>query len=483
MTRCFHRVMALGMGLLLAAGGTAWAWGPRTQVTLVDFAVNLLAQEVSMPLKDRLREIREGVMIGDEELAVRHPNLVTALDRAIAAEMNLLRTVGRNGFDLYFAHRLGTLGKMVAMAAAPMREAPPAYRNAYEDDVDANIDRLSMSTRRRAKVEPASFATLLMTRAASRDELIIKDYQDGIGFKGVASQSLPGDASRAVDAIADAWYTILATDQVTVAISQDELRRYALGAYAYYIGRGNLDETEAALARLERLAPATPDMRVQLGDFFYESGFQERAMREYQKVLEVQPERREVIARIAEYYIKEGNRLLEAENLQEAYNAFQTALDADPANAVAQGRRMETERLINAREERRAAFMQALTMAAGFEAQADEHAMEGYYVEAIAAFNEALHEYEGVTPEFPELYNKAQQGVRGASGRIRELRNILVENVQAFSGSAAFFDLRAIAEMQGTQLDGAVLQSLVDQAYRSTFEDLERELQERLKVQ
>lgn len=483
MTRSLSRVVALGAGVLLLAGGTAAAWGPRTQLALVDFALNLVSHESNIPLREKQREIRQGVMISDEEMAARYPNVSTSLERAIASEMYLLQTVGRNGFDLYFAYRLGTLGKMIAMAASPMREAPAVYRNAYEDDADENIDRLSMDTRRRARVEPGSFATLLMARAASRDELITKDYQAGIGFNGVARQSLAGDASRAVDAIADAWFTILATDRAAVNISRDELQRYALGAYSYYISRGNRDEIEAALARLDQLAPATPDMRVQLGDYFYESGFKERAMREYQEVLAVQPDRREVIAKIADYYIEEGTRLLEAENLQDAYNAFQTALDADPANALAQGRRMETERLINAREDRRAEFTQALTMAAGFEAQAEEHALEGYYVEAIAAFNEALHESEKVTPEFPELYNKAQQSVRNASGRIRELRGILVENVQAFSGSAAFFDLRAIAEMQGAELDRAVLRSLVEQAFRGEFEELERKFQDRLQVQ
>ncbi len=117
--------------------------------------------------------------------------------------------------------------------------------------------------------------------------------------------------------------------------------------------------------------------------------------------------------------------------------------------------------------------MNALSAATTFEAQAEEHALEGYYVEAIAAYVEASHAFDKVTSEFPELYNQAQQGLRTTSSRINELRDQLIANVNEYSGSGNIFDLFIIADIQGRNLDEAVLRSLSEEAYNETFERLE----------
>ncbi|MFP4501645.1 MAG: tetratricopeptide repeat protein [Candidatus Hydrogenedentota bacterium] len=473
MARAFRLFPVIMVSMVLLWDAPAAAWGPKAELTIVDFALNLLSSEADLPLKRKQREIRQGVMISQEKLADRQSAFNSNLARAIASEMYLLERVGRNGFDIYFAYRLGGLGKMVAMAASPMQEAPAVFRAAYDTDVENNIDRLSVPESRRDVVDPKSYIPRLQQSATGRDEMITRDYQEGTGFKGVARQSLASDAGRAVDAVADVWYTILTEDTLSAAVSDAELQRYLLGAYEYYIDRGNITEIEAAAERLENLVSINTAMREQIGDYFYEAGFYEQAMASYKQVLEEAPGNSAVIGKIADYYIEQGEALLGEEELEDALDAFETALEADPVNAGAQAKRLETERLIAEREDRRDEARTALDSATSFEAQAEEHAFEGYYVEAIAAYVEASHAYDKVTSEFPELYSRAQQGLRSTTSRIDELRDELIANVNEYSGSGNVFDLFIIADIQGRELDQDVLRSLSDAAYDETFDRLE----------
>jgi tetratricopeptide (TPR) repeat protein len=465
----------LGAAWLLVWQGPATAWGPKAQLTLIDFSLNLLTDQAAFPLRDRQREIREGVAAGEAELSERRPGFDDNLPRAIESEMQLLQRVGRTGFDLYYAYRLGMLGKLVAMASSPMQDAPAVYKNAYDNDIEVNIGNIIIDSAQRTQVDPRSYIPLMQSQASTWNELITKDYQEGNGFNGVARESLPQAASRTVNAISNVWYSLLTSDAVAATVSDTELRGYALGAMAYYIKRGNLAEIEAAQERMGKLVSFSLDMHVAIGDYFYEADFRERAMTEYRAALEQDPSRRDVVEKIGAYYASEGHRFLESGDLEKAIDAFDDALEADPANAAAQTGRMDTERLIETRRQLQERFAKALEDAANFEAQGEEHALRGYFVEGIAAFTQAIREYQDVTSEFPDLYNRAQQGMRVATGRVQEMRTKLMDNVAAFSGSGNIYDVRAIADMQGQLLDQEVLRSLVEQAYTETFDRLQRD--------
>ncbi|MBP8130904.1 MAG: hypothetical protein KA184_15105 [Candidatus Hydrogenedentes bacterium] len=479
MTRMLKFVL---IALLVAtAAGPAAAWSPRTQLSLVDFALNLLAAERNLPLKQRQREIREGAMIPQDQLAAEHPGLETDPVRAIEAEVYLLQVTGSNGFDTYYAYRLGVLGKMIAGAVSPLRTAPAMFRERYETDVEAAIDRLAIQTGKRVLVESRSYFTDMVARAAGRDEMILKDYQDGLGFEGVAKASLPSDAGRTVDAIADAWLTLLTSDTVVATVSDSQLHRYVLGGYAFYIGRGNLPEIEGAADRLAKIAPPTPDMRVTIGDLFYEAGFRERAMQEYQAVLAAQPDRREVTEKIGAYYVEQGDALLEDGQLEKALAAYTTAIDTDALHPTAEGKRLDTEKLIQERDQRRDEQLNALNTAAGLEAQADQHALNGYYAAAIAQLLEANRAYETITPEFSDAYAKASRGLRDNVNRIQELRQGLMANAEQLSGSGFALDARALAATRAKDLDQQALRALADNALQSAFTELESDMREALK--
>jgi len=446
----------------------------------VDFALNLLSEQRNLPLRERQREIREGAMISEDRLREEYPDLETEPVRTIESEMYLLQTAGRNGFDTYYAYRLGVIGKLVASIATPLREAPPMFRQRYYADVEAHIDRLAIKTGRRVQVEPRSYYTELLMRSSARDEMILKDYQEGVGFDGVAKTALLGDTGRTVDAIADAWFTLLTGGNVVATVSDEQLRRYALGAYAFYIQRGNLAEIEAAAERLAKLTTPTPDMQVKIGDYFYEAGLRERAMREYRAVLAVQPDRREVVQKIGAYYFEQGESALEDGQLEKALESFRTALDADPLHPQAEGRRLDTERRIQERDRRREEQLSALNMAAGLEAQAAQHALGGYYAAAIAQLLEANRAYEAVTSEFPDAYAKASRGLRDNANKIQEMRQGLMANAQQLSGAGFALDARALAVMRASDLDQQTLRGLAEKALRQAFIDVEAEKRQAL---
>lgn len=480
MTQC-GKMAVLAVAVLTIAP-SASAWGPRAQITLIDFALNLLSEQGNLPLKERQREIREGASISDDQLLAEYPDLAQTPSRAVESEMYLLHAAGRNGFDTYYAYRLGILGKMVLTAASPMSAAPPMFRNRYETDVDVNIDKLRIQTSKRNAVEPRSYFADLAIRTSSRDELIMKDYQSGIGFDGVARTSLPGDAGRAVDTLADVWNTLLTDRAVPAAVSEAQLVRYALGAYAFYIDRGNPAEIEAAAVRLEKLAPATPDMRVGIGDLFYDAKMYERAMQEYMAVLAVQPDRKEVVKRISDYYVQEGDRFLEDGQLEKALKAYGTAAAANPLHESAQAKSLDVEKLIRERDARHEAQLNALNQAAGLEAQSAEHAMNSFYAEATAQLLEANRLYETITNEFPEVYAKATRGLRDNNNRIQELRQGLIANALQLSGSGFEHGARSLASIHAQNLDETLLKAVVRRTARAVFDELESEIAPKLLV-
>lgn len=448
------------------AAPCAVAWSPKTEVTLVDFALNLMSKQGNFPLKPKQEVIREGASTPTDQILQQYPALATDPARAIDAEMNILQAAGQAGFDTYFAYRLGVLGKMVTMTTTPLRDVSAMFRDRYETDVEGNIDRLAIQTSARAVVDARSYFPELAARTAARDTLILKDYQDGVGFGGVAKTSLPTDAGRTVDAVADVWFTLLTAKTQTVAVSEDQLRQYALGAYAFYIARRNPAEIDAASARLDKLVSPTPDMRVRLGDYYYEAKLYERAMAEYQRAREADPARRDVVEKISAYYVEEGDRFLEDGALEKALKAYMAALDANALHPTAQAKRLEAERLIAERDARQDEQLNALNEAAGLEAQADQHAISGFYAAAIAQLAEANKAYETINNEFPEIYAKATRGIRDNQNRIRELRDGLIANAQQFSGSGFGDDVRDLARLGAQQLDNDTLQSLCRRALR-----------------
>lgn len=470
-----HLIILLCMALLLA--GSSEAWGPRAQLSIVSNALYMLSKEENIPLERLEKNIRAGVMISNEVLVETYPTLESNPVTAIDMEMRILQRVKPDRVDAYFAYRLGMLGKMVAAATAPLRGVDPTFRNLYYADVESNIEGITLKSGARQLADPTLYFPPLLNEARMQNEAIIREYQSGRGFDGLPSLTLSNDASRSVRAVADTWFTILTRNTLPGSISETQLQQYVIDAYAFYIHRKNTDEIDTAAERLNDIAPLTIDMRVKIGDFYYNAELFERAMEQYKEVKAAAPERRDVMEKIAEYNMRRGEDALRDNNLETALEAFQTAVDANPLHPLAEKSRIETLSLIAARDARLAANQDALNRAREFQTQAEQEGLGGNFAKAIALLKQAENAFNEVTDEFPTEFQLRTRGLNDVRYRTQELKQNIMENAQALSGSGFETDIQELAKQPVADLEKNALLDLIRQNLSAELQNLQTRMQ------
>lgn len=473
MKRAF--TLTIATALLVGAWTPAWAWGPKTRVAIVTTAARLLSKESGANLTRLERDIRTGASISPSELANLIPIAATDTVGAIETEMYLLQAVGRGRVDPYLAYRLGVLGNLVAQATAPLADAEPAIRDLYYSDVEGTIERVQLKPAPRTQVDPSTYFIEAQNAANQRRELILTDYRAGIGFKGTASAALSEDASRSVNAVADVFQAVLLGRVASANISPSQIRDYVVEATRFYIRRGNDAETDAAYRRLSELDVMTIDLQKQIGDMFYDAGKYERAMREYQAVLAVDPSRRDVSERIASYYVKLGDDAVAEKRLEDAQEAYQNALNADKLHPTAQRKLLDADKMIQERDARLAAVRDALAAAESKINEAEQRAFRRDYGGAIALLHEAQESYEQVTDEFAAEYRAAQNGMLTAETRLSQLRQDLVNNAPSLSGLGGGAATRQQAADAARAVEQAALQQMLDTQYQQELNRLKSE--------
>lgn len=449
----------------LPVAGPAAAWGAKAESAIVSTALALLSKGGAVPLTRLEREVREGALSADQQLREMIPALATGALAGIESEMALLQAVRGERIDPYYAHRLGALGKLVARATAPMADAPTVYRNLYYADVEKALSGAALETRARRAVDPGAYLPPLMAEAARNDAAIEREYQAGIGFKGVAGTAFARDVNRSVAAVADVWFTVLSGGAPAGAVSEAQRRDYVLRAYRFYIDRGNSAELDAMAERLAAITPHTTDMQVRVGDLYYEAGMAERAIREYEAVLAREPGRKEVSDRIAAYYVAQGERAMDTERLESARDLFARAADANPLHPEAERMRLDADARIGARNQRQEMNRALVARAQGIQGEAEQEALRGRFAEAVALLRQAEQTYREVSDEFPAEATTRDRAVRDIAFQLQEYRGALLTNALAFSGAGADFDLRAAARERGRELDRQILEGIARDAY------------------
>ncbi|MBN2308988.1 MAG: hypothetical protein JXR94_08465 [Candidatus Hydrogenedentes bacterium] len=473
-------IATLLMAALIAAAPAA-AWGPKADRALVDTAGRVIAKEGLIPLTNLQKDILNGATTPPSRLEEIIPGASDNPISAIESEMYLLQAVRGDRVDPYFAYRLGVLGKLVAMLSAPLSDESPTYRNLYYADVENNIDRIPLTPTERQVIDPITYLPRIQRQAALRKEVILKEYQAGIGFKGAASQSLAEDASRTVNAVADVWYTVLQGHAVVTNVPQTRLRDYVLDSLRFYIDRGNRAETRTAYRQLLDLGLQNPDVLKQIGDMFFEANEFERAMDEYESVLALAPNRRDVVARIAEYYVQVGDKALDAGELDNARSAYVRALDADKLHPTAQAKLIDVEKLIAERSARLEATRAALEQARELEGRADQHTFSRNYDEAISLLLQARAVYMDIGAEFQKESIEARTGLNRISDGLSRLKEALINNAGALSGSGMGSGVRALAGDAAERMAEESLHAIVEQQYRDELSDLQRRYRDSLK--
>ncbi len=469
------RKSAVGLAVLglLWIGVPAGAWGPQSQIAIVTTAGRMLSKEGVVPLSKMEKEIRQGAALSSGELALLMPNADMQPVRSILTEMQLLQTVRESGVDPYFAFRLGALGKVVASVTAPMQTADPVYRKMYYDDIDQRISETGLTLQARQMVDGTEYFARLSRELEERQAMLATDYKSGLGFDGVAKTTYGQDISRSINAVGDTWYTVLQRRGVSAGVSQDQKRNYVLRAMAFYVDRASVGEINAAHTRLEALDVYTGDVLKEIGDMMYEAGMRERAVEEYLAVLKKEPERKDVVRRIADYYIDLADEELEKDRLETARDYYARALEVDPLHPFAESKRLTAEKLIRERDARLAQARDAITKARELEENAEVQASTKRYAEAIVQLRQALDLYRGVTNEFVVEKRAAQAGINNVTSRLRELRTGLQESASALSGAGSSVDTANLAGKEAENQRDALYKTMVEKAYE---QELERQL-------
>lgn len=481
MTRKLLNVLLAGMVCLLTAWPAA-AWGPKADRALVDMAVRIVTKETGIPLTNLRKDIQRGASISTTELLEFVPAADADPKGAIESEMYLLQAVRGQRIDPYFAFRLGVVGKLVAGLTSPLANAEPTYRSLYFTDVDANVDRIQVTKEPRHVVDPDVYLPAIERAASAREDVILQDYKTGLGFRGVASQSLPEDASRTMNSIADVLHTALSRRGVVADVPAPSLRAYYLNALKFYIERGNRTETEAAYNHLVQEIGRNADLLKEVADMFFDAEEYERAVKEYQRVQAMAPERRDVVERIAEYYVRTGDNALRAEKLEEALAAFQSAREADPLNEEAQSKFLKAQALLDKRQGRLAATRTSMSSAKELEERADQAIRNNDYGEAIEHLFAAREMYLAIGAEFQKESVEARSGANRVTDRLSRIREDLTRNAGRLSGSSSAGRLRTMASDTSKQLAGYVLKQAASKQYEDSVRQLREDLRDEIQL-
>lgn len=474
----YYALVYIVLGILAAT--PAAAWGPKTQLSIITTALHLLSKDGNIPLDRLERDLQMGAMIPMESLRETYPSLDLDPVSALEPEVNLLQAVRSDRVDPYFAYRLGVLGKLVTEATSPMRSVDPTYRNLYFADVDRRIESVTLKMGPRQVVDPKAYFPLLIEQANVHNDAIRSDYQAALGFGGLAGSLLAEDASRSVNAVADVWHTILSRRTQMGGVSEKQLRDYVLAAYAFYIPRKNRAEIEAANARLAALVTRTPEMNIQIGDLYYRAEFYDEAMAAYRDALAAAPDQRNVIEKMANYYVERGAAALKQRQLEAALEAFQAALEADPMHPTAERERLQVAAMIAARDARLAAARAALDRAKSAQNLAEQEAMKGGYAEAFSRFRQATTAYQEVTDEFPAERQQADRGLNDIRYRMQQLKEDLMANARSFSGSGIQLDPVRLARTGAKDIERQTLRELTQASFSGALDQLRADMQREL---
>jgi tetratricopeptide (TPR) repeat protein len=458
-----------------ALAPSAFGWGPNTEKALVNTASRVISNSGEIPLNKLEEFVVRGASASDAEMAQMIPNALRAPLAAIESEMLLLQSVRGPAVDAYYAYRLGLLGKLVARATAPMVGAPDAYKAQYYADVERNIERVNLRPSQLRTVTPQVYFPRVQSEASRQRDLIVKDYQTGLGFSGVAQAALPVDSSRSISAVLDTWHTIIRSGVVVANLPRSHVREYVVNALGFYIERGNTKPIDAAYARLVELGARTPDVSKRIGDLFFDAEMYERAVAEYRRVLDEDPTRRDVVVRIAEYYVKAGDDALSTGDLDVALASYSEAIATDKLHPSAAAKVLDAERLIADRGTRMAQTDEMMLQAQTLQTEADKEAINRNYAEAIVKLRDAQALFDAVGDEFPDQHRSALANAANVSARITELSQDLINNIGRFSGSDPQLEAQQAAARNLRQQDQALIQSIIGREYDNAAAQLKAE--------
>ena len=447
----------------------ALAWGPRSRKAIAASAITLLRRNYDDAFKagqtaydmDVLRGAEEGVPAIEGEVPL---NTDAQAISAVSQQIEILRAVRKDGTGSYFAYRMGVLGALASEVVFPygVPFTPEATRLAQilDEEIDAHVDQLTFAVSHTG-VGPIRDVQRYFQgkRTFYPDDLgiIRDDYATGRGYNGFLSEADQTYFSRAIEATADAWFSVFTAQGNPYAagdVSPRILADYYLDEIRYLLlVRKNFEQAVRAYENLEKVNPGEPVLFETAGDYFYEFGQNayglatanvsaiDRGVREWQRAYGTPGAHRDRVSKkLSTHFIGQGDRLFRradapggtSTDLEEALQNFRKALEFDRGNDLAADRINETTVAIRAKRERFNMQQTVIDRSRTLVAQAEQNRLEEQYSNAIRTYQQAQNVLSVVDNEFPELETLATSTVNEINKATQDIIDEVMKRARTY---------------------------------------------------
>ncbi|MBI5093317.1 MAG: hypothetical protein HZB26_12860 [Candidatus Hydrogenedentes bacterium] len=447
--------VALCMGFGFVARDAA-AWGPKAQRAIVETALQATQRVYSRAFREGNNNVEgdvlQGALAGAKVLTEQ--TTIQSEEQAVIAvgnEIQLLREARKFGISRYFAYRMGVLCALMSDLSLPfslgLTPEDTRLKLAIDADIDKHVDSYNYSPDPEAQVRsylrnPGEYFNTHHKFYASGKEMIALDYRDGKGFDGYLKQGAKSYFGDAIDATADAWYTVLRLqgDPSDVAPSREAITWYFVKEMDYLLNvKKNQREAEKVYASFQRVNPEIGEAYEKVGDMFYEFGAKERGVAEWNTARNYPGAQRvRVQDKLSDHYYQLGLGLLETgrdihapENtLDDARVALEKSLEYARNSSAIADKLNETKRLLSEKDERRKTAVSIIAAAEKVLSQAAQKKTAGDYANAIATYNSAASLYEAIDDEFQAQSKAAKEGVSEVKKQINKIIADVLDKAQ-----------------------------------------------------
>ncbi len=440
-------LLALATGLVTPQ---ALAWGPRAKRTISVMALQVIKDDfpnVYRPGGMTGPNYEEDVLRGtDAGYAVLGAGVPLGNDaetvQAVSNEIQLLRDVRQYGPSSYFAYRMGVLSALVADIMMPYgfvwNPEEERIQQRMNADVEINIDTFGFSrhqTQRYYIRDPRDYFEKARGFFADDKRIIHEDYLNGSGYAGFLAKSGPSYFVRSVEAVTDAWYTVLRPegDASQPSASRRALAWYFVDEMNYLLTvKKNLNQAEKVYNNFVEVNPGLPNAFDKIGDMYYAYGTPDtalRGVREWKTAFDMPgTDRAAIAAKLAAHFIKNGKVFLESaakpgskdSDLPNALNNFEQAMEFERTNAELATLIEKTHKAIAERKERYEMMVQIIASAEKTQAEADKARVAGDRGGAISTYRQAMVLFSGVSNEFKDLEGTAKESTRKLDKLIKD---------------------------------------------------------------
>ncbi len=433
----------------------AMAWGPQARQAIAMGALQLVRREVPDAFMAGESKYEQYVMLG----AVAGPEILgddiplhndTQSIDAVGLEIQILREARARGAGSHFAYRMGVLSALVSDVILPSgigyNDAEYALRDRIRADLDEHVSGFTYSPLRRSfhyVRSPQLYFEAKRSFFHDDRQLIASEYARGRGYDGFLAEAGPVYFDRAVNAVADVWYTVFREQggPTDVKPSPRQLSLYYIDEISYLLDvMGSMEYADRAYRVFKEVNPTFWMAYLDIGDLFYAFGNQEgklRGVEEWKIAQRVPGEPRKLASRrLGTHFIAEGERLFRKSggpdalesDLPDALRAFQQALEFDRRNDEAARRISETSVAINERRQQYELQQRFIDNAMGIIKFAERSRMDKDFAGAITSYNQALNLVELITTDFKTLHATARE----TSSTIRkDIKSVISEVLDA----------------------------------------------------